>query len=254
VHVACPDAPILQLPPAQYAEQNALAQNTRSKKSSRKVSAHAANAGLERLPKELRAVGPLPDISKLLTAIVAEAWRLWIGLHPGSNPQAPLPPGTVGPEVPINPQVFGLTITAAATQDNQGFIVWQKDDSELLVVTGKVTVSLDDGLVLISLPVWCDQGTATLQVPFAVGGANSPAGMLVATEQHPRGPDQIILVWGEAVVAFAWQVLMSVLTRIASSTGKDQDGAGLIPAALTATADGVKILTMARHPFDRVTQ
>ena len=139
-------------------------------------------------------------------------------------------------------------------QDNQGFIVWQKDDSELLVVTGKVTVSLDDGLVLISLPVWCDQGTATLQVPFAVGGANSPAGMLVATEQHPRGPDGIILVWGEAVVAFAWQVLMSVLTRIASSTGKDQDGAGLIPAALTATADGVKILTMARHPFDRVTQ
>jgi len=251
VHVACPDAPVLQLPTAQYAEQNALAQNTRSKKSSRKVSAHAANAGL---PKELRAVGPLPDISKLLTAIVAEAWRLWIGLHPGSNPQAPLPPGTVGPEVPINPQVFGLTITAAATQDNQGFIVWQKDESELLVVTGKVTVSLDDGLVLISLPVWCDQGTATLQVPFAVGGANSPAGMLVATEQHPRGPDQIILVWGEAVVAFAWQVLMSVLTRIASSTGKDQDGAGLIPAALTATADGVKILTMARHPFDRVTQ
>ena len=102
-------------------------------------------------------MGPLPDISKLLTAIVAEAWRVWIGLHPGSNPQAPLPPGTVGPEVPINPQVFGLTITAAATQDNQGFIVWQKDDSELLVVTGKVTVSLDDGLVLISLPVWCDQ-------------------------------------------------------------------------------------------------
>jgi len=145
-----PGRPILQLPTAQYAEQNALAQNTRSKKSSRKVSAHAANAGLERLPKELRAVGPLPDISKLLTAIVAEAWRLWIRLHPGSNPQAPLPPGTVGPEVPINPQAFGLTITAAATQDNQGFIVWQKEDSELLVVTGKVTVSLDDGLVLIS--------------------------------------------------------------------------------------------------------
>jgi hypothetical protein len=127
VHVAYPDAPILQLPTAQYAEQNALAKNARSKKSSRKVSARAENAGLERLPKELRAVGPLPDISKLLTAILAEAWRVWIGLHPESNPQAPLPPGTVGPEVPINPQAFGLTITAAATQDNQGFIACPKN-------------------------------------------------------------------------------------------------------------------------------
>ena len=38
----------------------------------------------------------------------------------------------------------------------------------------------------------------------------------------------------------------------AASAGKDVDGAGLIPASLTATADGVRILTMARHTFDRV--
>ncbi len=230
-----------------------MGQNTRSKKSSGKASTAVADASSHGLPEELRSVEPLPDFSKQLAAIVAEAWRQWAALNPGAAPRAPLAAGKVGPEVPVNREIFALSITAAATQDNQGFVVWQKDDSELLVVTGKVTVSLDDGLLLINLPVWSDQGSATLQVPFAVGGATSPAGMLIATEQHPRGPDAIILVWGEAVLAFAWKVLMSVLTKVASLTGTDQDGAALIPAALTSTADGIKILTMARHPFDRVT-
>jgi hypothetical protein len=78
--------------------------------------------------------------------------------------------------------------------------------------------------------------------------------MLVATEETPRGPDAIITVWSESLIAFAWKTLLTVVTQVAAATGKDQDGAGLIPAALTATPDGVRILTMARHSFDRVSQ
>jgi hypothetical protein len=173
-------------------------------------------------------------------------------LNPSFVIGKPLPPSTVGPEVPLTIQSFAQLVTAAATQDNQGLLVWTKDDSALVVVTGKITLNLADGLMLVNIPVMCDQIESTIQVPFAVGGAQTPAGMLVATEEHPRGPDPVIVIWSEALIAFAWQILLTVVTRVAAATGTDTDGAGLIPVSITATPDGVRVLTMARHAFDRV--
>jgi hypothetical protein len=59
-------------------------------------------------------------------------------------------------------------------------------------------------------------------------------------------------LWGEALTALAWQALLGVSSALAAESGRDVDGAGLIPVALTATKDGLQILTMARHAFDRV--
>jgi hypothetical protein len=191
------------------------------------------------------------DILALILRIVALLRRLFPNLFPA----APLPAGTVGPEIPLDPSTSQQLFVSAATQGSSPTQVWTKDDSELLVFVGQVTVKFDDGLVLVSIPVSCDQvSAAVIQVPFAVGGKIAPAGMVCATEERPRGPDMIVKIWGEALTAFAWQTFLTVLTRVASKAGVDVDGAGLIPVAITSGTDGLHILTMARHTFDRVTQ
>jgi hypothetical protein len=211
-----------------------------------------ADVILDRLRSEFASEPQLSDVFlELLEKILPALLRKFF---PNFTPDKPLPPSAVGPEVPLPKATFAQLMTAAAASSNQGVEVWTKDDSALVVATGKVTLNLADGLVIVQIPVWCDQIEATVQVPFAMGGANTPSGMLVATEETPRGPDAIITGWSEALIAFAWKTLLTVVTQVAAATGKDQDGAGLIPAALTATPDGVRILTMARHPFDRVSQ
>lgn len=169
-------------------------------------------------------------------------------------PSRPLPAGEVGAEIPYDRVAVQKLFAAAATQNNQGAQVWMKDDSELLVFTAKVEVELDDGIVLVTIPVSCDQVAAAIQVPFAVGSNDQPAGMVFATEERLRGPEVIVDVWGEALTAFAWQIFITVASREAAASGVDEDGAGLIPVAVTAAPQGLRILTMARHSFDRVRQ
>ena len=76
-------------------------------------------------------------------------------------------------------------------------VVWERPPSELLVVTGGVGIELGDGTVTITVPVSCDelQGlhptrrvTRAMQefaVPFAVGSATRPAGLVMATTVVP---------------------------------------------------------------------
>jgi hypothetical protein len=167
-------------------------------------------------------------------------------------PPDPLPPGSVGAEVPLTRADVQRLVLSAASHRTGREVVWTSGDSELLVRAGKVTVVLDRGLITVNIPVSCDQiNAAVVAVPFAVGDPEHPAGMIVATEERPRGPALIVDAWGEALLAFAWNVLLTVTTAVAEASGTDQDGAGLIPAALTATPDGLRVLTMARHTFDR---
>jgi len=76
--------------------------------------------------------------------------------------------------------------------------------------------------------------------------------MICTTEERPRGPAAIVDAWGDALIAFAWRLLLTVAARVAAQSGTDLDRAGLIPAAIRATKDGVVLLPMARHTFDRV--
>jgi hypothetical protein len=182
----------------------------------------------------------------------------------------PLRPGAVGPEVALRPaEVQALAVAAAPAAAGlpeppadpppdrrpgaaAGVVVWSQADNELLVAPAKIEVRLDEGIVVVRIPVYCDQAPqAVLTVGFAVGERRRPAGLLAVTEDRPRGPADVVDVWGDAVTAFAWQVLLSVATGVAAGAGLDTDGAPLIPAALRASADELRILTMARHPFDR---
>jgi len=179
---------------------------------------------------------------------------------PGLLPPRPLDPGGVGPEIPLNPDELQKLVTVAVPKaaglppgSAADSVVWTLAGNELLVLLAKVTVKLvGDGIALVLIPVHCDQvQEATVTVPIALGDDKRPAGLLAATEDRPRGPAAVVDVWGDALTALAWQVLLAAATGVAAGAGTDVDGAPLIPAGLTASADGLRILTMARHPFDR---
>lgn len=175
-------------------------------------------------------------------------------------PADPLPAGTVGPEVDLNPDEVQKLVTVAAGSA-AGFpaggrsdtVVWTLGGSELLVIVAKVQVRIDRGVIVVIIPVSCDQTPeAAIEVGFAVGDDSRPAGMLAVAEDRPRGPAAVVDLWGDALTGFAWQVVLSVTTGVANATGEDVDRAPLVPAAITASPNGLRVLTMARHTFDRV--
>src|SRR5262249_42154416 len=155
--------------------------------------------------------------------------------------------------IPLDPKTAQALVRAALKPARADTILLQDGNNELLVEVAGITLSFGDGTVVVSIPVRCDQvRRAVVQVPFALGSSKRPAGLIAATESAPRGPLVVVEIWGEALTALAWQALLGVSSALARESGRDVDGAGLIPIALTATKDGLQILTMARHAFDRV--
>ena len=129
-------------------------------------------------------------------------------------------------------------------------IVWVEGASELAIDIIKLDVRVADGLIRVMIPVRSDQtGSVLIEVLFAVGSANEPAGLYAAASKKPSGPALIVDAWGEALVAFAWQCVLGVVTGIAAATGKDARGNLLVPVELIADGRGVAIVPMARHRF-----
>ena len=169
----------------------------------------------------------------------------------------PVPGGTVvEPLVVKRDDLSRLAIEAAKRA--AGFfrptkrteVVWVNGDSELAVSVAAVRVETSSGTVLVSIPVRCDQtGPTEVHVTFAVGEPGRPAGLYAATQRRPRGPALIIDTWGEAIVAFAWNVVLELVTGLAGATGKDTRGNRLVPVELEATRAGLAIVPMARHRF-----
>jgi hypothetical protein len=98
--------------------------------------------------------------------------------------------------------------------------------------------------------VRCDQtGAASVEVRFACGSPDRPAGLYAAAERRPQGPELIVRAWGDSLVAFAWQCLLELVTGLANAVGKDQRGNLLVPVELVATRRGIEVVPMARHRF-----
>jgi hypothetical protein len=75
-------------------------------------------------------------------------------------------------------------------------IVWVEGASELAIDIVKLDVRVADGVISVMIPVRSDQtGSVLIQVLFAVGSANEPAGLYAATQKRPSGPDLIVDVW-----------------------------------------------------------
>ena len=178
----------------------------------------------------------------------------------------PLPAGTPGEPVQVNPVQFQTLLRAAladaggATARSPGVLIWRHAGSQLLVVPIQLRAVLGDGLIAISLPVYCDEliapgaplATADVHVTFFVGSPRRAAGLLVTTEERPRGPALVVDLWGEQLLALLWQSLLSLVQSLAAESGRDEDGAPLLPADLVASANGVTVRPLARHAFDRV--
>ena len=189
---------------------------------------------------------------------------------PGLLPGGPLKPGTPAGVVPIvTKSLAQLAVAAARTAAEvasstgpvrggdvtPSAVIWGEGADELLVQLSEIDLRVATGLVLVTIPVACDQlpdGRDVVTVPFAVGSPDRPAGLFAATERQPRGPAAVVARWGEALVALAWQALLDLTAGVAASSGVDMDGAPLVPAAVAATPDGLAVLPQARHPFDRV--
>jgi hypothetical protein len=128
--------------------------------------------------------------------------------------------------------------------------VWVEGDSELAVGIGAVRLQTGHGVIVVTIPVRCDQtGPTAVHVTFAVGEPGRPAGLYAAAQRRPRGPAIIVDTWGDAIVAFAWQVLLGLVSGLAGATGKDARGNRLVPAELEATPAGLAVVPMARHHF-----
>jgi hypothetical protein len=197
---------------------------------------------------------PIDEESKRLLASLQER-------RPDLLPSRPLDPGEAGPEISlagpagvnlyrlVAQRVVGLPPVTVETPQE---VVWTQGDDELVVTVGAVTVTTAAGAVAVDIPVRCDQvGSVSVRVRFALGSNERPAGLIAATDQRPFGPPEIVDVWGEALTAFAWQLVLTTATHVADATGRDADGSGLIPVALRSTEAGLVVQTMARHAFDR---
>ena len=129
-------------------------------------------------------------------------------------------------------------------------VVWVEGDSELAVSLVKLALEFGDATVTVVLQVRCDQtGEASVRVPFVLGTLAQPAGLYAAAPRRPYGPELVITSWGDALVAFAWQCLLGLVTGLANATGKDARGNLLVPVEMALTARGLAIVPMARHRF-----
>ena len=127
-------------------------------------------------------------------------------------------------------------------------IVWVDGDSELAVGVARLRVETGDGFVLFSIPVRCDQtGAAIAHVTLAVGARGRPAGLYAAAHPRPRGPALVVDTWGDALVAFAWQVVLELVVGLAAAAGEDARGSRLVPASMEAAENRLTVLPMGRH-------
>jgi hypothetical protein len=180
---------------------------------------------------------------------------------PDLLPPQPVQPGKVVGPIHLNPgeaaQLFGAAAALAAGVDRPGAdvtapVVWREGEKELLVRPAGVTAQFATGVVVVAIPVFCDQvGETRVFVTFVVGDPQRPAGLLASTQSRPQGPAAVVDAWGDNLVAFAWHTLLEVASNIAGEAGRDLDGSRLVPIALAVDGDGLRVTPMARHAFDR---
>jgi hypothetical protein len=165
--------------------------------------------------------------------------------------------GQVGKPVLISNEDAQRLLPVAARQAAGFFrptkrteVVWVGGESELAVGLDGLRIQFGTGLFVMTLPVRCDQtGAAEVRVHFACGEPERPAGLYAAAQRRPQGPELIVSCWGDALVAFAWQCVLHLVSGLAHATGKDERGNLLVPVEMVATPRGLEIVPMARHRF-----
>jgi hypothetical protein len=125
----------------------------------------------------------------------------------------------------------------AATEQSPKKVIWVEGGDEVLVHLDSVRTAILDGLILVSIDLETDQtGRTSMVVPFAVGGANDPAGLVAVTEDFPSGNGVLASRWGRAVQTAAWSSLLSLASEHAAERASAPLGISAVKGTVALTA------------------
>lgn len=195
---------------------------------------------------------------------IAPEYRRYIAGQRSAAGRAALPPraasGELGKPVRVDPR-SAVGLLRVAARRASGFVrpgsgeqypqvLWVDGDNALAVLIARVDLRFGEGTITVRIPVRCDQtGNALVEVLFATGSANRPAGLYAAAQRRPSGPEIVVATWGDSLVAFAWEAVLGMVAGLAAAAGKDTRGNVLVPAEMVASANGLVLQPMARHRF-----
>ncbi len=89
-------------------------------------------------------------------------------------------------------------------------VVWVDGGDEVLVHLASTTTQIVGQTVLVSIELECDQtGRTPLVVAFALPSSEE-GGLVLATDEYPRGNGLLASRWGQAVRAAAWSAMLTL--------------------------------------------
>jgi hypothetical protein len=133
--------------------------------------------------------------------------------EPGPGPPTKIPDTVDGPGIAVL-----LTVRLAGTPADgsapagtpPGKVVWVDGGDSVLVHLDSTSTQIVGQSVLVSIDLESDQtGRTPLVVAFALP-ADETAGLVVATDEYPRGNGLLASRWGAAVQAAAWSAMLSL--------------------------------------------
>lgn len=115
-------------------------------------------------------------------------------------------------------------------------VVWVDNGDEVLVHLDSTTTQIAQQSLLVSIDLECDQtGRTPLVVAFALP-PDDTAGLVVATDEYPRGNGLLAARWGAAVQAAAWTALLSLASDHAAQHGQ-------VPRALAVAGGNLHLMS-----------
>ncbi len=182
---------------------------------------------------------------------------------PEHFPESPLNEGEISAPIHIDKQsltrLFRLALQPAKQlsstnknpKPNNDPVIWQLDEAQVFFYPDKTKVEIADGLILVGIVLESVQtGQATLTVAFATGRNGQLSGTVMTTEEHPRGPELLVNIWGDAVIAAAYDAVLQVTNGIAAEVGNDLQGQVLRAGAIVTTKKGLGVIPQAYHSFE----
>ena len=170
---------------------------------------------------------------------------------PNLLPDKPLEEGQISSPIEIDSSTFLKLTRIAIKPVAKKTIAWKKNGSEIIFLPEETVIDIQEGLILIGIVLETTQtGKQTLTVPFATGKEKRFAGTIMTTEERPRGHALLVDVWGDAVIAAAYEAVLQVISGVSAETGVDNKGQHLRAGAIIAKKGVLSIIPQAYFDFE----
>ena len=142
-----------------------------------------------------------------------------------------------------------IRFVADIPADTSPVVVWQADGSELWVDISTVSMACAPSLVRVSVKVGCDQlpDAAVVTVPFGVGSAAAPTGLVMSTLTRLDGPPVVVDRWTAGPDGLRLGGRPGAGPAAVRRMGTDKAGLALIPGSIAAGASTLLIQPMSRN-------